>query len=215
MRAIIRDDGSLAFTDGAATGLVVADVPEEFHEIARRDPGRLVWTGGRVEDAAYITVWWIGPDGSRRAFKAGDDWQSVNGTYDAKLIRAENGSWSLQSAADARKAALYAHAAKRRWGRETSGITVGQLSIPTDERTQSVLTAAYARAKADKAYSIPRWKLGPGVYAPLSNAQIVALGEAVVSHVQACFDLNADVDALIASGEITVETQIDALFAAI
>lgn len=215
MRALITDDGRVSVVDGFAAGERVVDVPEELIQIARSEQRRLVWTGSRIEDAASVSVWFVAPDGTRRAFRGGSDWQQVTGAWDASLVRADGGGWALQSASARRKTELYAYAAKRRWLHEASGVTVAGLSVSTDERTRAVLTAAFARAKSDATYSISAWRIGPGQYASLSNAQIIEIAEASAAHIQACFDLNASVDAKIASGEITGETQIDALFAAI
>lgn len=107
---------------------------------------------------------------------------------------------------------LYAYAAARRWAKEIGGITFSGMPIPTDQRTQNILTAAFAAATADPAYTIPQWKLAAGVYAPLSNGQILAIAEAVRDHVQACFTKNQEVDDAIAAETISTPAEIDAAF---
>lgn len=211
MRAQIADGEVVAIVTGNVPGV---EIPEAFLGLAQSDPARLIWTGERIDDAASIEVWFISPAGERRAYRPGSEWQRVTGQWNARAIKDGAGNWSLESAADARKAALYAHAASRRWRFETGGVTVAGMSVPTDERTQAVLTAAFARAKADAAYSIPRWKTAPGQYTALTNAQIVAIAKAVAAHIQRAFDLNAEVDDKIGAGDITSEAQINAIFAA-
>lgn len=111
------------------------------------------------------------------------------------------------------KADLLAYSASRRWARERGGTTVGALPVPTDERTQAVLTAAFVQASADPGFTVDPWKVGPGSYVSLSAAEIIAISAAVNAHVQACFALNATVDAAILAGTITTYQQIDAAYA--
>lgn len=110
--------------------------------------------------------------------------------------------------------ALKAYAANKRWQKEIGGIEFGGMPIPTDERTQNVITAAYASATLDPQFSIPSWKVAPGVYVPLDNATIIALAQAVRSHVQSCFTLNGQVDAEIDAGNILSAADVDEAFAA-
>lgn len=107
---------------------------------------------------------------------------------------------------------LYAYAAAARWKKETGGIVVYGMPIATDERTQGVLTAAYASAINDPGFTIPAWKIAPGTYVTLDNATILNIAAAVRAHVQACFSKNREVDAAIAAGTITTTAQIDTAF---
>lgn len=147
--------------------------------------------------------------------EAGLRWHS-NGTVIGRdeLSPAQQATLDAVIAAhNAAHAHLKAYAAAMRWAKETGGVVFGGVPIPTDERTQMVLSGAYARAKGDPSYSIPNWKLESGAYTSLSNAQIIAIAEAVADHIQACFDLNAQADDGIEAGTITTEAEIDALFA--
>lgn len=214
MFAILTEQGTLSFVEGAVSPGAIP-VPDVFEPIVRSDPGRLVWNGSRVEDAASIRTWFIAADGTRRAFAMGADWQQVAGDWQGRLLRHEDGTWSIEDQATARRSALMSSAARYRWLREIGGIEVAGLRVPTDERTQAVLTGAYASAISDPAYAIPRWKVGEGAYIGLSNEQIRVIGQRVTEHIQACFDRNAEVDEAIAAGEVTTESQIEAMFAAI
>lgn len=84
-----------------------------------------------------------------------------------------------------------------RWQRETGGTTLNGTPIATDRDSQAKLTAAWATAKDDPAYTIDNWKVAPGVFVTLDAATIIAAGEAARAHVQACFDREA-----VLSGEI-------------
>lgn len=112
------------------------------------------------------------------------------------------------------KADLLAHAAAKRWQVETGGVvaTIGgqPFQIPTDERTRGVLTAAWAKATADAEYVVIRWKVAPGVYLPLDAATILAMADAVESHVQDCFLANEAVDSKILDETYTTFSEIDA-----
>lgn len=112
------------------------------------------------------------------------------------------------------EADLLAYSAQARWRRETAGTTALDMQVPTDERTQAVLTAAYVQASADPEFTVDPWKVGPGTYVALSAADIIAISAAVSAHIQACFALNATVDAGILAGTITTFAQIDAAYAA-
>jgi len=90
--------------------------------------------------------------------------------------------------------------ANLRWKVETGGITVGGITLPTDERTRSNLHAKYTLAKENSNVTCV-WKLGDGSFVTLSNATIQSAAHAVHDHVQACFDheaaLAAQIDAVV------------------
>jgi hypothetical protein len=111
------------------------------------------------------------------------------------------------------KEALIAYSAACRWKHEVGGIVFNGWPIPTDERTQQVLTAAYIKASADPNYTIDPWKAGPGVYVALTAAEIVAIADAVSEHVQAAFSLNRTCDEMIEAGTITTLAQVAAFYA--
>lgn len=213
MHAFLTEHGTLSIVSGTV-GTNAIPIPEVFWDIAQNEPGRLVWTGSAIEDAASIQSWWIAPDGTRRAYRGGDDWVKLSGAWDSRLTRNAGGAWILESASAGKRRALHDFAARQRFRKETAGVAIAGMTVPTDERTQAVLTGAYVRAKADSDYAIAKWKVGPGQYVALSNEQIIAIGEAVAAHIQTCFDLNAEIDDKIEAGEITVEAQIEGLFAA-
>jgi hypothetical protein len=81
--------------------------------------------------------------------------------------------------------------AARRFTAEESGTTFNGMSLQTDRVTQAKVTAAYVKAKADSTYAIANWKMAPGTFVTLSAAQIIAVGDAIAAHVQACFDHEA------------------------
>ena len=83
--------------------------------------------------------------------------------------------------------ALFAALSDRRWRAETAGIVVGGAPIRTDRESQSVLTSAYVQATGNPDFAV-RWKVGPGQFVTLNAATIIAIGDTVTAHVQACFD---------------------------
>lgn len=83
--------------------------------------------------------------------------------------------------------ALFASLSDRRWRAETAGIVVGGAPIRTDRESQSVLTGAYVQATGNPDFAV-RWKVGAGQFVTLNAATIIAIGDAVTAHVQACFD---------------------------
>lgn len=87
---------------------------------------------------------------------------------------------------DDRKAALLDRLADLRWQHETGGIVAAGLPVRTDRESQSLLTGAYAKAARDPQFAV-RWKVAAGSFFTLDAATILALGDAVSAHVQACF----------------------------
>lgn len=121
---------------------------------------------------------------------------------DPGLLRAEDGSFfqkpaPVPSVASALAARLDELAALR-WQKEEAGTTAGGAPIPTDRITQAKLTAVYVRASSDPDYEV-HWKSGPGEFVTLDATQIIAIGDAVTAHVQACFDREMELSAELVS----------------
>lgn len=76
--------------------------------------------------------------------------------------------------------------AERRWRAETGGTTVNGMPVRTDRESTAKITAAYVQAKDNPFFAV-RWKVDVGVFITLDAATIIALGDAVTTHVQACF----------------------------
>ncbi len=84
------------------------------------------------------------------------------------------------------KAAKLATAAERRWQTETGGITVGGISVHTDDRSKLMLTGARVKAAANAGFET-QWVTADGQIVALTAAQIIAISDAVLAHVDACF----------------------------
>ena len=116
------------------------------------------------------------------------------------------------TAASANKVSLKACSATARFVRETGGIVVSGVSMPTDRTTQASLMGAYAYTQQNPAATF-RWKLADGSFQTLGAAQIAAIAAAVAAHVQACFAAEGDLSVGIDAGTITTAAQIDSAFA--
>lgn len=104
------------------------------------------------------------------------------------------GGWVIVPEPDrlvASRAAKLAALAERRWQAETGGAVVAGTPIKTDAQSTGKITAAYVQATANPSFTA-RWKVDTGVFVTLDAATIIAIGDAVTSHAQACFD-NEDV----------------------
>lgn len=88
-----------------------------------------------------------------------------------------------------------------RWQQEVGGAPFAGVKIRTDWNSQAKVAAAYTMAKLDPSYAIPTWEVVPGVFMPLDNATIVAMGEAVRDHVQETFNRKAVLHSQIAALE--------------
>jgi len=129
----------------------------------------------------------------------------VNGTWQqAWTVRARTAD-ELAAAKVARLAALAAH----RYEIETAGISFGGTTIPTDRQTCAILTGAYVQAAGNPAFAI-KFKSPDGTFSPINAAQILAVGDAVTAHVQACFARESDLaDAINAAQDFAALAAID------
>lgn len=88
------------------------------------------------------------------------------------------------------KAAALKALGDRRWRAETGGISVDGSPVATDDRSQAKLVGACLAATLDASYSI-QWKIADGGFVTLDRDQIIAIAQAVRTHVQTCFDREA------------------------
>ena len=107
------------------------------------------------------------------------------------------------------KEQLVAYAASKRFAVETGGIAIGGVKIATDRESQSMVNGARAAAKDDASFTTD-WKGSDGTWTHLDAPTIIAIADAVKSHVAACFSAEKAVDGEIASGAVTTRSQIDA-----
>lgn len=107
---------------------------------------------------------------------------------------------------DAAKNKAFMLLAAWRWMKEEGGTTLGEMQIATDRVTQAKVTGAYIKAQNDSNYVISDWKLDAGVFISLDAATIIAIGDAITAHVQACFTEEANI-----SDEISAAVNVDEL----
>ena len=107
---------------------------------------------------------------------------------------------------------LRAYAEMKRWEAEVGGIVVAGVPISTDDRSKQMLMGARIAAQANPAFSTP-WVAADGVVATLGAVEVIAVSDAVLAHVQGCFETFALVVDDIAMGAITTTAAIDAAFA--
>ncbi len=109
-------------------------------------------------------------------------------------------------------AELQAYASDKRWRKETGGITVGEITVSTDDRSKMMLMGARVHAASDPGFTT-QWKTTDGSFAILDATTINALSAAVLAHVDACFAREAEVQAAILEGEVETTAAIDEAFA--
>jgi hypothetical protein len=108
------------------------------------------------------------------------------------------------------KTLFLAAVAEKRWEVETAGVVIGGIRIKTDRESAAKLTAAYVKADRDPGYAIANWKVADGTFVTLSAAAILAAGDAVSAHVQACFDREAALSVeILASTDVELLSDID------
>lgn len=79
----------------------------------------------------------------------------------------------------------------KRWEVEIGGIDVSGVPVRTDANSQAKITAAYTMARLDPTYSVSTWEAAPGIFVPLTNSELISIGEAVRNHIQHTFDRKA------------------------
>ena len=107
---------------------------------------------------------------------------------------------------------LVSYAEDKRWQKETGGFELNGLHIATDDRSKLMISGARVAAEADPEFTTS-WKAADGAFVTLNAGQIIAISNAVLSHVSDCFAIEAQVLSHIADGTITGQSQIDAAFA--
>lgn len=108
---------------------------------------------------------------------------------------------------------LTAYAAQKRWEMETGGIEVGGMTVYTDDRSKMMIMGARIAATADPGFAT-QWKAADGSFVEIDAATIIAISDAVLAHVDACFAIEAQVLDGIGNETITSTAEIDAAFAA-
>lgn len=89
--------------------------------------------------------------------------------------------------------------AAARYNAETAGTTVNGILLDTGRDSQALITGAAVAAMLDEGYSL-NWKTVNG-FIHLSAPEIIAVAQAVRAHVQACFDREAELCALVDAAE--------------
>lgn len=100
---------------------------------------------------------------------------------------------------DEQKLQKKAEIAAARYEVETAGVTVNNVLIDTGRDSQALITGAALAAILDGDYSL-NWKTANG-FIHLTAPDIIAAAQAVRAHVQACFDREAELCALVDAAE--------------
>lgn len=100
---------------------------------------------------------------------------------------------------DELKAQKKAEIASARYEREIAGVEVNGITIDTGRDSQAMITGAALAAVIDGEYSL-NWKTPTG-FIHLTAPEIIAVAQAVRAHVQACFDREAKLCALVDAAE--------------
>ena len=99
-------------------------------------------------------------------------------------------------AKDRQKAAITA----RRDQALQAGVTVGSVTISTDDTSQSRIIGAAVAVMDDPDVTV-NWKGADGQFHTLDAATILAVARTIRAHVQACFDREAELLADLKAGE--------------
>lgn len=113
---------------------------------------------------------------------------------------------TAEAKAEDAKAANKAAIAARRYVAETGGITLNGMAIDTGRDSQALITGARLAGMDDPTY-VCNWKTPEG-FLQLDADTVKAIATAVRAHVQACFDREADLLAMLDAGSYT-EASLD------
>lgn len=95
-----------------------------------------------------------------------------------------------------------------RWEKETGGTTFNGMPLATDPTSQTKYVGAVVAAQISPLMTL-KWKLSDGTFVDLDASAITQVAMAVRSHIQACFDKEAELLALIETA--TNQTELDAI----
>ena len=98
------------------------------------------------------------------------------------------------------KADAQSRLASRRWQAETGGITVGGIFVPTDRETQGIVDRI-VRAFADGDMTGSVNFKAPDGWVQIDEATARAIKAAGAQHIQACFDRESELSALIEAAD--------------
>jgi hypothetical protein len=133
----------------------------------------------------------------------------IRDTGEVAFTGLENGSWVIRDALptleEARAAKLDA-LASRRWQAETGGTTFNGLALSTDTVSQTKYVGAIVGAQIDPNATL-KWKMADGSFVTLDAATITAVAMAVRSHIQACFDREAELRTLLQAAASKAELE--------
>lgn len=134
-----------------------------------------------VADLGYLPI----ESDHQPEIQAGEELQKGALAYDAdeqRIIR----QWIVVPAPEPDWPAVIA---ARRYDAETAGITLNGMHIDTDDRSKLLINGAALEAVIDPSY-VMQWKTPTG-FVPLGAEQVIGVARAVRAHVQACFDREA------------------------
>jgi hypothetical protein len=123
----------------------------------------------------------------------------------------ENNNWVIRTALptfEQLKAEKLNALADKRWEVETGGITFGSFKLATDVTSQTKYIGAVVGAQIDPT-SIVNWKMDDGTFVELNATEITEIAMIVRSHIQACFDKEAELRGLIEAS--TNKDDLDAI----
>ena len=107
-------------------------------------------------------------------------------------------------------ASIPLHKKTYREQRVAEGITISGVTVATDNVSQQRLIAIRVLAKEDDNYTV-NWKTENG-FQTLNASQIIAVADAVRTHVQQCFDAEAAIADITYNSKAEVETAFDAAY---
>jgi hypothetical protein len=107
---------------------------------------------------------------------------------------------------------LNTYTAFKRWQKEQGGITLSSgMPIKTDDRAQAKITGVFVAAQ-EKPDMVTPWHAPDGSVHQLDASQVVAMNNELLTHINNCFAISADVLAGIEAGTVTTREEIDAAF---
>lgn len=105
---------------------------------------------------------------------------------------------------------LSTYASSKRYAKEIGGITVSGVPVATDDRSKLLIAGARIKADANPGFTT-KWKTASG-FVPIDAATIITISDAVLAHVNDCFEIEETMLDDIDAGTITTREQIDAAF---
>jgi len=188
-------------------------IPAQFDPLV---PDQLRYINSQVVDVTGYTQFFIDSNGLKHGVHTDSTWQALNCSWNTLIVfDKQQNVWRVRDYRDD----LTVYSMQVRYSKENAGkfVDIGggvTILVDTSDRGSRLINGAVLLAQSDASVLVD-WKTKDGLFVQLNQQQTLTVGDAVTRHIEACFSVEKQVAADIASGAITTNDQIDQAYNAI